>query len=84
MKISKTKLKINSIEIGDKFCAPNKSLLEFYAPNLEIIGHNFLFSNKSLCKLLLPKLKRGGYSFLYYNTTQRLRYQKFLFKYPKN
>ena len=55
MKLSKIKIKINAVEIGDDFLYDNKSLTHFEANKLKTVSKGFLLyhpKRKEFCKLL--------------------------------
>ena len=64
MKLSKTKIKINAVEIGHCFLRNNNTLTHFEADNLKTVGDYFLRWNESLTHFKANKLKNVGYGFL--------------------
>ena len=77
MKLSKTKIKINAVEIGRRFLFYNKSLTHFEANKLKTVGYGFLWWNKSLTIFEANKLEIVGHCFLYLHP-KRKEFCKFL------
>ena len=57
MKLSKTKIKINAVEIGHCFLRNNNTLTHFEADNLKTVGDWFLYRNNTLVELTCRKHK---------------------------
>ena len=71
MKLSKTKIKINAVEIGNDFLCYNNSLTHFEAKNLEEVSNEFLVWNKSLIYFNANKLKTVGHYFLRFHPKRK-------------
>ena len=68
MKLSKTKIKINAVEIGNDFLCYNNSLTHFEANKLKTVGDYFLWNNNnSLTHFEAKNLEEVSNEFLVWN-----------------